>query len=239
MTAKKKPAPAAILGTKALKITISGSYRSADQEVFDFNKVTGYIPYQDEDIAFMHVKDRYAAMWITGDERFKNRVYSLREVFIDSMEEVEHEFSYIGKDIREMSIEDLQDVATAYDLREVPLWRKGSVRQAQNVAYAEYGTKVQGRKGLDHRKGLNVSKLPPIVIDAGVRRDNTKKFTNEQIIAAAQGTEDAGKEEGVEGAEETLTLDDLKKIADNQGIKYHPGIGFDALYKKVYPATAA
>lgn len=234
--AKAKPS---VSGTKALKITISGSYRSADKEVFDFNKVTGIIPYQDEDIAFMHVKDRFAAMWITNDPRFENRVYSLREVFVDSMEEVEHAFSYVGKDIRELNIEELQDLATAYDLREIPLWRKGSVRHAQNVAYAEFGSKVLKRKGLDHRKGLNVAKLPPIVIEAGFRRDDTKKFTNEQVIAAAQNTEDAGKEDGVEGAEDALSLEDLKEIADSQGIKYHPGIGFDSLYKKVYPASAA
>ena len=233
--AKAKPE---VSGTKGLKITISGSYRSADKEVFDFNKVTGIIPYQDEDIAFMHVKDRYAAMWITADDRFKNRVYSLREVFIDSMDEVEHDFSYVGKDIRELNIEELQDLATAYDLREIPLWRKGSVRHAQNVAYAEFGTKVLGRKGLDHRKGLNVAKLPPISIEAGMRRDNTKKFSNEQVIAGFQQTEDAGTEDGVEGAEGSLTIEDLKEIADGQGIKYHPAIGFDSLYKKVYPDAA-
>ncbi len=233
--AKTKPA---VSETKALKVTISGSYRSADKEVFDFNKVTGIIPYQDEDIAFMHIKDRYAAMWISNDERFKHRVYSMREVFIDSMEEVDHEFSYIGKDIREMNIEELQDLATAQDLREIPLWRKGSVRHAQNVAYAEYGTKVLNRKGLDHRKGLNVAKLPPIIITEGVRRDKTKKFTNEQVIAGFQQTEDAGTEDGVEGADGALTLDDLKEIAESQGIKFHPGIGFDTLYKKVYPDAA-
>jgi hypothetical protein len=233
--AKTKPA---VSSTKALKVTISGSYISADKEVFDYNKVTGIIPYQDEDIAFMHVKDRYAAIWITSDERFKNRVYKLREVFIDSMEEIDHDFSYVGKDIRELNIEELQDLATAYDLREIPLWRKGSVRHAQNVAYAEFGTKVLARKGLDHRKGLNVAKLPPIVIDAGMRRDDTKKFTNEQVIAGFQQTEDAGKEDGVENAEGALSLDDLKEIADGQGIKYHPAIGFDSLYKKVYPDAA-
>lgn len=238
MTKPKPKTKPPVAENKGLKITISGSYRSADKEVFDYNKVTGIIPCQDEDIAFMHVKDRFAAMWITNDERYKNRVYSLREVFIDSMEEVEHDFSYVGKDIRELNIEELQDLATAYDLRDIPLWRKGSVRHAQNVAYAAFGTKVLGRKGLDHRKGLDVAKLPPITIDAGMRRDNTKKFSNEQVIAGFQQTDDAGKEDGVEGVDDVMTMDDLKEIADGLNIKYHPAIGFDSLYKKVYPDAA-
>jgi len=226
---------------KALKIVISGSYRSAEHKVVDFTSVAGVIPFCDEDVAFMHLKSRYAPIWITSDTRYqKDRVYSVREVYVDSMEEVEHEFSYVGKDIKLMTAEELQDLATAKDLREIPLWRKGSVRHAQNIAYAQYSKLVLGKK-IDHRKeGFNVAKLPPIIVGGEIRRDTTKKITNEEYLSRSEtknvDSDDDFEDELVD--ETALTLADLKEIANRKGIKFHPTIGRDALYDKIYPDAA-
>mgnify|MGYP003385335116 CR=1 FL=1 len=227
---------------KALKITISGSYRTADHKVVDYQAVSGIIPFCDEDVAFMHIKSRYAPIWITTDGRYqKDRVYSVRETYVDSIEEIEHEFSYVGKDIKLMTAEELQDLATAKDLREIPLWRKGSVRHAQNIAYAQYSKLVLGKK-IDHRKeGFNVAKLPPIIVGAEIRKDTTRKMTNDEYLSRAEtnNVSDSDEFEDDELEDETaLTLPELKEIAKRKGITFHPTIGRDALYKRVYPDAA-
>jgi len=61
--------------TKALKVTISGSYRTADREVIDFSGIEGVIPFTTQELAEMHIRKRYARMWIMKDSKFKQRHY--------------------------------------------------------------------------------------------------------------------------------------------------------------------
>lgn len=208
---------------KALKFTVSGSYKSHEYKIVDFEGLVGTVPYVDEDVAALHILHRYLPMWISRDDKYKDRYVRRRQLFIDNVEEVEHEFSYVGKDIREMNAEEIQDLATAKDLRTVPLWKTGSLISARAVAYAEYSTKVLGEK-LDHREeGFNIKHLPAIIADGDSRRDFEKKITNEEAaIREFSGSH--------------LTLNDLKEIAKTKSIRFHPSIGYDALYSKVFAA---
>lgn len=176
---------------KAYKVSISGTYRAADREYIDYDKIEGYIPFTDYDHAEAMVRKRYALMWITKDERYKKRVQTVREVYIDSIEEVEAEFSFVGKNILDLNYEELQDLATAKDLRAVPLYKKGGIRQAQTVAYAHYSEKVLGVE-VDYKEvGFNIAKEPPIFADAGAERHVIAPLTNEQVIDMEQKSTNA------------------------------------------------
>lgn len=214
--------------SKAWKITIAGSYRKADGEIVDFEKVTGHVPFCEEEIAKFHVIGRYAEMWIRTDtERFKDRMDSMVEVHIDDIEEVEVDaFSYEGEDIKEMSQEQLQDLATAKDLREIKTFKFASIREARAVAYTAYAQRVLGNKdpAVDYRDGsFNFAKLPPLYADRNIRKEVQKTVSNEEVIKAE-----------AEGVNTTLTMDDLKKIADEKSIPYTYNIGFATLYNRIF-----
>jgi len=212
--------------TKALKVTISGSYRTADREVIDFSGIEGVIPFTTQELAEMHIRKRYARMWIMKDSKFKQRLYATRECYIDSMEETEAEFSYIGKDIRSMSQEELQDLATAKDLRLIPLYKKGSERDARTKAYAAYSQQVLKEVVKWQAEGFNLMKLPPIMVtDGSWRQDTTKKLTNEEVMDA---------ESVIGQPKSTMNRAELEQIAASQNIKFHPSISDENLYKKIY-----
>lgn len=172
---------------RALKVTISGSYRTADKDIVDYN-ASGIVPFiGNEEILIMHVRRRYAAMWIAASAKYKERVVSVRECYIDKIEEVDADLSFVGKDIIDMSQEELQDLAAVKDLRAVPTYKKTSTRQMQNVAYAAYARAVLGRNTDEKVEGFNIAKLPPIIAnDPSWQQDTTKKYTNEEILTDEQ-----------------------------------------------------
>jgi len=222
---------------KALKITISGSYRTAKGDVVDFEDVTGIIPKVDEDLAIMHVQSRYSVPWIKlaknkkGDFLYPQRVDTVRQVFVDDITDYEIRFSYLGKDIKAMSYIELQDVATANDLRKVPLPKElsgVSLREIRQQAYLSYSDIVLGKFIDVDADDFNFSKLPPIIVDDSVHRDTSGKITNDEIISGEQDNRSTSP------ARESYTIADLKKIADGKGINYHSSIGFDALHTRLF-----
>ena len=213
---------------KALKVKLSGSYRKAKREIVDFEGIEGIVPFCDPDVAYMHIRKRYVPMWIAGKKEFTDRLSSVREVHVDEMEEIEHSFSYVGKDIKEMTFEELQDLATAFDLREIPLWKKTSLVHTRTIAYAAYSKKVLNAEVDYQGEGFSLANVPSVVVKEGNRREKTGKVTNEDIINAEMSSPSVPKH--------TMDLDDLKKIADQRGIEYHPNIGFDKLYERLYAA---
>lgn len=239
---------------KALKATISGSYRDSKSELVDFENVVGYLPYVDEEHAKMHIRGRYAIMWIiaatdkAGEKLYKSRLDATHQVFIDSLEEVEHDFSYIGKDIKEMSYDELQDLATAQDLRRIPLPKQVSgvdLREMRSMAYMDYAAQVLGMDDtnrLDEKRpipvaerinpaitGYDFAKLRPIVVGGDIRTDDRKKLTNEEVLELEAATTNLTSKPG-----STLSHDDLKQIAKDKNIKFHPNIGYDGLYEKIF-----
>lgn len=223
---------------KALQVTISGSYRTATKEVVDFDDLTGIVPYVDEDVAIMHVRRRYAIMWITGlkdeagDKVYPKRVDSMRQVFIDDIKEVDVEqFSYVGKDIKELSFPELQDLATAKDLRLIPLPKETSgisLREMRVRAYADYSEKVKGAP-IDYKSNeFNYAKLPSMIVDGDVRVDMSEKISNEEIISSEQ------KSPSTDDPRSRFTLDELKQLAQQKGIRGYQNMKFETLYKKLY-----
>lgn len=240
---EKKPE---VKGTvKAWAITISGSYRNADKEAIDFGGLNGFIPFIDEEIAVQQIRKRYAAMWIILSGKYKERLQSVREVFIDKMEVVEitKGFTYIGKNITDMTYEELQDMATANHLQEIPLYKKTSLRQSQNVAYAAFASKIlklqpksQSKDDVrawklltDYRTdGFNAMKNPPIIVGGKTHRDYSQKISNEEVIEQEM--------KSAANPKTTLTMEELQEIARQKKIDVPDGIAFNDLYNLLYVA---
>lgn len=226
---------------KLLEVTISGSFKAADMEVESYDNVTGLIPLLDDDKAQQMVIKRYAPIWVQqakmkdGETPKYKRINKMREVFIDSIDEVEVDkpLSYVGKDILQLGPEELQDFAAANDLVAVPLFRKGSLAQARRIAYAEYANRVLGMepKLKWTEAGFNPAKMPPIITDDRVHRSKDHVATIEEGIDLEKLILDKKATPAQQGA---LTLDQLKAIAKTKGIEFNANIGYKALYMKIY-----
>lgn len=211
---------------KAYKVTVSGCYHAAQDKIIDFSGLTGVIPFQDEEIATMHIRKRYARMWIMNDPKFRERIKRIRECYVDDLEVVDAEFSFVGKDIRAMSQEELQDLATAKDLRLIPLYKMGSEREARIKAYAAYSEEVLKEPVPYKEVGFNLMKQPPIIVnDSAWRKDTTKKLTNDEVLSR-EADNMAGKT--------SMSRSELEQIAKSQNVTFHPSISDAKLYERLY-----
>ena len=222
---------------KAWKVTISGGYKTdgANKETVDYIGLEGIIPYVDEDIAKQNVIARYARMWIVNSPKYPKRPYSGRPVvYIDKMEEIEHDFSFLGKDIRQMDAFELQDLACAYDLRRVPLFQTTDLRTMQTVAYTDYNNMILGNFILDDKEeGYNIMDYEPIVVDGkniGIRLHDVSMIDPADIGNSLDAQKPPKKG--------SISIDDLKKIADKHSIKYNPNVSYNVLYEKIYGQVA-
>ena len=225
---------------KMLEFTISGSYKTAQKDIIDFENVKGTVPFQDEDIATMHVRSRYVSRWIkeakdkNGNPLYPERIQRVRECHIDDIKENTGTLSFVGKNIKELSFEELQDLALAKDLRRVPLYKASDLRNTRVMAYVNYVEKVLKGEPVEYQKeDFNFAKLPPIMLEGEARRDAEIRMTNEEIIDQEQKAL-----AGSHIPESKLSLDDLKGIAKSKNIPFHPSIGYDTLYQKLYGAAA-
>ena len=258
---------------KTLKVVISGSFKATDGEIESFDKVQGIIPRlstepaEGEQLskAEQMIIRRYASIWIARvqkkgpdgkdlDEGKYKRVQKVRQVFIDSIDDNDENpdatLSYVGKNILDMNFEELQDLAAANDLNQVPLYKVNSLQHARRVAWSEYAVKVLGlvewldpnaaRKQniYDFRStGFNPNKHEPIIADGHIRMGGKKREDIEQIIKSVVDKEvkpgDAPNSE-----RSRLTLEQLKAIADSKGVEYHKTIGYEQLHSKVYGKAA-
>lgn len=255
-----------------LKATISGSFKASDGEIESYDRVTGYLPPLHDDKAQQMITKRYASIWIGAtpkrdregnvlDELKYKRVQRVREVFVDSIDDLEPEdenygkqLSYIGKDIMEMNYEELQDLAAAKDLIAVPLYKKGSLVNARRIAFVEYANKVlgwtdpkidpktgkaSGTQPLDWRQaGFNPNKYPQIIADGRIRRDSFEAADIEESIETEALLMKHGNAAPPLTGESRLTIDQLKQIAKAKNISFNEGTSYDALYKKLYPKAA-
>lgn len=139
---------------KAYKVSISGSFHGGDGEIHSYNNLEGVVPYNRAEIVEMHLR-RYATMWVIKQFSGKTVFRRLRELFIEKMEVTEATFSFVGKDVKQMSDEELQDLATYKDLRAIPFYRKDSLHMARTKAYCAYSTECLGKQ-LDYRKKIKI-----------------------------------------------------------------------------------
>ncbi|MEE9356574.1 MAG: hypothetical protein V3U75_13370 [Methylococcaceae bacterium] len=214
---------------KAWKITISGSYRTSKKEYIDFQEVVGTIPETpSEEYALAMVRKRYAVMWVSKDPKYKERVVTLREAFIDKIEKVDAEFSFLGKEIRDLTYEELQDLATFKGLRAIPLYKKGGLRQAQIIAYAAFSEKVLGIE-VDYKEvGFVFMDQPKIFVDSGTEFNIVAGMTNDEVLEQEQANTSTQKT--------VLDRAQLEKIAHDRDITFNKAISDEKLHAKIFTA---
>jgi hypothetical protein len=249
--------------SKTLKVTISGSYVSANRDIESFENVIGIIPRLDEDKANQMVIRRYAKIWVMqakkpdGEKTYK-AVQRVRQVFIDSIDDNDDapsaQLSYVGKNVMEMNFEELQDFASANDLAGVPLYKTGGLTHARRVAFSEYAIKVleleeylptdkdEKQNLYDYRvMGFNPNRFEPIIADDQIRRRGGEVANIEETIdreaLSLQGKAKAPTQDVRKGSK--LTMEQLKAIATQRNINFNKGISYDALYAKIYGAQKA
>ena len=235
-----------------LEMTISGAYKTSTNEMVDFDNVKGVIPFCGEEHAKMHAIGRYAARWIKevkkadGEPMYPKRVDLIPEIHVDDIQETVGELSFAGKDIRELSYEELQDLATCKDLREIPLYKVGSLRSQREKAYLVYAQYILHKTELSKPdSNFNLMKAPKIVVNSSDRVDDTPKETLDDIVAREEA-ERVAKAEADEKAKAVaeaeankvdttdMTIEDLMFLADEQNIIYDEDISFDELKEMVH-----
>ena len=212
--------------SKVLNATISGTYKTAKGDVIDYDNVKIVLPLVERDLAEMHIQGRYAAPAIKADGRFKDRIDIITRVYVDEMEEGEADLSMFGKNILDMSFEELQDLATLKDLRRVPLAKDisgVSIREMRARAYEEYCRVVLNRI-VD--ADVNYTSLEPVFVDdEGSRREFGSRKSGEASIETAF----AGETE-----KSAFTLAELKEMAKQRGIDIRGNVGYDKLHAMLF-----
>jgi|GEM_PF-3997434 len=213
---------------KALKVTISGTYKDSSNEVKEYENITGTIPFCDEGKAHQACKNRYAKIWISAKHSLPKHI---REVYLDDIEEVESNFSFVNKDIKEMNAAELQDLAVYLDLK-LPEYKKTSLRNSRVKAVEKYLLNIKGvpQDKVNLVMSNTFSDLPPCVIN----EKEEKKVDDRQEEDLSLELEKYGVKMVNTEEQENYSLEDLKNIARARNIKHNPNIGHDKLYKKIF-----
>ena len=221
---------------KMLEVTISGTYHNSKKEIVDFEGVKGLIPYTDEPRAKMHIQRRYAMAWIkaavdkSGKKIYTERVNRVRTVYFDNFEDKMGTLSYIGKDIKVMTFEELQDLATAKDLRFIPAVKE-DMRVARIRAYATYSERVL-KKTLDWQAAAfaeGFAKMPELIVSDADALEVEQTISNDEMIENEMSSTSTSDDPRTR-----FTMAELKKLANEKNIPYDQDIGFDDMYKKLY-----
>ena len=217
-----------------LKVTVSGDYRTSggkEGNVVDFESVTGLMPDcdLDENGILSHVKVRYLGKWIKEDKRYTARFADARTTYIDKIEAVSGAPSCIGKNIKDLSWDELQDLAVLKNLLRIPLVHSTDLRAARETAYLQYAKHILMNDIDTKKESYNFLKLPAIIVTHdGIVAAAEEQKSNEAMIASEQ------EASVVDTNDTTFTLEELKKIAKERGVKYPPAIGQKKLYDLLF-----
>ncbi len=213
---------------KVLKVKLSGTYLDSKSEVVEYDNLSGTIPFSDEGRAHQVCKSRYAAMWLNIEK--KVRPNHISEVYLDSCKEEEGTLSFLGKDIKEMTMEELQDLSVYLGLK-IPKYKASSLRNTRVSAVEKYLLEIKGvpKKKVSRVIEMGFDSLPTCIINEKEEKadiDDGKSLSEEM---AEYGVDIVDEEESKE-----YSLDDLKNLAKAKGVKFNPNIGYDKLFKRVF-----
>lgn len=274
--------------SKTLRVTVSGSYKGPNKNTESFDELSGVIPRMDDDKVQQMVITRYALIWVqkakkndgAGNQvpRFSG-FQKLRQRFIDSVDDTYlpefdkdgkptgkvtnepdmRDLSYVDKDIMQMNMEELQDLAAANDLSGVPLYRATSLTAMRRMAFSEYAIKVLGlfeegtdreslKKGApstnkyDHKTmGFNPHNFEPIIADDQIRRQRAATDMEESIEDSLANENELLQRPKTDAGtpQSALTLKKLQAIADSKNISYNKNTSFKELHRKIFSTQDA
>lgn len=143
------------------KITCSGSFKTnpgTDKGRYDFTDVIGLMPDCEEEYLISHAI-RMFPIWKKENKELKKVAFSgLIKLYVDKVEDVGGQPLCAGKDIKKMTWEELQSLACYLKLREIPLYRQGSLRAAQEKAYEVYQRDILEKKVFRTAQDIRVFK---------------------------------------------------------------------------------
>ena len=120
-----------------LKLKISGYYK-AGKDKKNYNGVDAVIPNCEKEVILGNVINRVVPV-IFADYSERGKCHVDKVTKDDKMKP-----SYDGKEIKELEEEDIQQLAIAYNLTEVPLYHQESLFDSRRKAYRAYCNKVKG-----------------------------------------------------------------------------------------------
>jgi len=133
-----------------LKLTISGYYLSNGKKV-DYTNTEVLIPECPEGYMLSEVINRVVPQKFSDAKE----PYSTHgKCYIDKVTKTKAKPSYNGKHIKELGWAEIEDVAIAYTLRSVPLFRACSLVDARIKLYQEFCNTVRGmnlKNGFDYK----------------------------------------------------------------------------------------
>lgn len=239
---KTQETTAARTPDRYLEFTISGNYHNAKKEIIDFDNVVGKIPFCDENnlVGSMHVRGRFAEKWVKeavnpdGTKKYPERIHKMRQVEVDDVKVTTGTLSFVGKDIKDLSVDEMQELAVAKDLRFVPLPNSGMSKRDMLIrTYVAYAEKVLEKKIKYQEEDFNFFKLPSIILDGALRQESSKKMTNEEIIEREQQPTRSGLGEK-DDPRSRFSLGELKQIAAQKQHVYDHNKADDALFDELY-----
>ena len=129
-----------------IEITVEGIYESdtgSGQKKYQSFKYTFKISRLSEKGIETHVQKRFVPLLIEKDKKNSGLIFSrLKSCLITSVKKVNDGNSIIGKDIRDFSILEIQDLASTFDLYKVPLPNVCSLSEMRDLAILAYMEKV-------------------------------------------------------------------------------------------------
>lgn len=134
---------------KMTKLTVSGYYKTkpgtdVDCEVFDGIKVV--VPHTNEEF-FIRDAQRMFPVYREKHPKHRTKRYEgFIRCDVDDWEEIEGTPNCCGKDIKEMTWTELQELSCLYNIREIKLYKSCGIREARENAYMHYQEKVKGRR---------------------------------------------------------------------------------------------
>lgn len=162
-----------------LKVKISGYYKSGKENV-DFNtEVT--MPECANNKVLSNVQNRVLHRVFKDAER---PFGSAGKCWVDDVKKDDKEPTFIGKNLKELSWDEIQEVAIAYDLNKVPLYRTCSLREARVSAYKEYCNNVKGK---DFEDDYDYANAPDICIGEKKVVFNKKAKTETKVEVEEEG----------------------------------------------------
>lgn len=237
--------PEAAMPDRFLEFTISGNYYNSKKELIDFEYVVGKIPFCDEEnkVGSMHVRGRFAEKWVKdavnpdGTKKYPERIHKMHQTSVDNVQLTTGTLSFVGKDIKNLSIDEMQDLAVAKDLRLIPIPNSGYSKSDMLIrAYVAYSEKVLLTKIKYQEEDFNFFKLPSIILTGELRQEKHKKFTNDEIIAKEQEPTKSSYGEK-DDPKKRWTMEQLVEAAAVKNITLEKGLSFDEVYSKLFPST--
>lgn len=127
-----------------LTVTCSGAYKNNGELIdYDSEKIT--IPVCDEDWIKSNIINR--ALKRHFEEKKAKRFDSSYSCYIDKVDKNKKANpSCLGKNIKELTWKEVQEVAILYNLFRVPLYKTTDLREARRICYLEYCNKIMGYK---------------------------------------------------------------------------------------------